>query len=269
MKKMTAKTGIIAGFIAFAGLSFTAIAWQDSTLLKGNQKTPLVDTVPDKHFDVDMNLKELDKGMKELDVQMDKLGVELKNMDFSKINAEIEAGLKNIDFNKIKLQIEQSLKEVDLEKIEKQVKESLSKVDWDKIKLEVDEAMKHAKNSINMEEIKKSLEQVKAVDMEKLKKEMEKVKEELEKNKDKMKIDIEKEMQKAKEELKKAKVELEDTRALLDVLEKDGLINTNEDFSVELKDKVLYLNGKKQSEEVTAKYRKYFKSDSFSISSKK
>src|SRR5687768_16201819 len=104
MKTKNAKPGIIAGFIFFACLAITAIAWQDSTTLKAPKQQSRNDTLPDKvHIDID--LKDLDKAMKDLDVQMGKLSTELKDINWSKISEEINASLKKIDLNKIQLEI--------------------------------------------------------------------------------------------------------------------------------------------------------------------
>ena len=48
-------------------------------------------------------------------------------------------------------------------------------------------------------------------------------------------------------------------------MEADGLINTRDGFTIEYKDKDLFINGNKQPEKVTDKYRKYFKGDHFKI----
>ena len=48
-------------------------------------------------------------------------------------------------------------------------------------------------------------------------------------------------------------------------MEQDGLINSKQGFNIEYKNKNLYINGAKQSEQVTSKYRKYFKDEHFEI----
>ena len=48
-------------------------------------------------------------------------------------------------------------------------------------------------------------------------------------------------------------------------MERDGLISTKEGFSIEYKDRSLYINGNKQTEQVTDKYRKYIKREHFRI----
>jgi hypothetical protein len=48
-------------------------------------------------------------------------------------------------------------------------------------------------------------------------------------------------------------------------MEKEGLIDQKDGFSIELKNKALFINGKKQPEATYEKYRKYIKGDSFKI----
>ena len=45
-------------------------------------------------------------------------------------------------------------------------------------------------------------------------------------------------------------------------LEKDGLIDTRKPYKLEIKDGEFHIDGKKQSEEVKDKYKKYFRKDS-------
>ena len=48
-------------------------------------------------------------------------------------------------------------------------------------------------------------------------------------------------------------------------MEKDELLNKKESNTIEYKNKELLINGKKQSPEVTEKYRKYFKGNNFKL----
>ncbi|MDQ6756439.1 MAG: hypothetical protein M3004_05845 [Bacteroidota bacterium] len=56
-----------------------------------------------------------------------------------------------------------------------------------------------------------------------------------------------------------------DVKEMTTEMEKDGLINKKEGYNIEYKNKELLINGKKQSNEVTEKYRKYFKGEDFQI----
>ena len=80
---------------------------------------------------------------------------------------------------------------------------------------------------------------------------------------------MEKIMENAKESIDNAKKELKETKAMFNEMEKDGLIDPKQGFSVEFKEKELYINGTKQPEKVTDKYRKYFKRDHFKITIEK
>jgi hypothetical protein len=73
-------------------------------------------------------------------------------------------------------------------------------------------------------------------------------------------------MEKAKEGIEKAKVELREYKGFVDGLDKDGLINKNQPYTLKQKDGELFINGKKASEQVITKYRSFLeKHKSFSI----
>ena len=99
------------------------------------------------------------------------------------------------------------------------------------------------------------------VDMEKMKAELEnwkkndfaKLQEELKDIQPK----IEAEMKKAKQEMEKAKIHLKELKAFEDGLEKDGLINKKENYTIEHKDGQLLINGKVQPQAVYDKYRSF------------
>jgi hypothetical protein len=77
---------------------------------------------------------------------------------------------------------------------------------------------------------------------------------------------IEKEMEKAKVEIEKAKIEIKEYKSFVDGLEKDGLINKKEGYTIKHKNGELTINGKKQSPEVYSKYRNFLeKHKSFNI----
>ena len=67
----------------------------------------------------------------------------------------------------------------------------------------------------------------------------------------------------------KAKEELRLTKEMFTEMEKDGLIDPKQGFTIEYKNKDLYIDGKKQSAKTTDKYRKYFKKDHFKMTIEK
>jgi hypothetical protein len=205
------------------------------------------DTVPKKN--PDKKIRDLDEALDEIDnaelkLNMDKIKSDverqikevekaIKKTDFSRVKAEIDKAMKDVDVNKIKAEIDRSMKEFDVGKIKEQIETSIAKVDWDKIKSEMDE--------------------VKKIDMSKFEAEMKKVEEEMKEIEPKIK----KEMEKEKLEIEKAKTEMKEYKSFVDGLEKEGLINKKEGYSIEHKDGELIINGKKQSSDVYNKYRSF------------
>ena len=271
---------------------FTLIAWNN------NQQTPTPrnlkeDTVPKKKSGRLPGDKDLDKELRELEKA--RLEVEkLKDFDWEKMSKELDESLKSIDMDKMKADIEK-LTEQDMVKIEKELKEALKELDFSKIEKEMEKAMKEVKESgltreneielkKEMEKLRKDLdrskkqieeelksrnwekdmEKMKEVDMKQMEKEMENARKEIERAKDDIdleKLNMKDEMDNARIEIDKAKEELKGYQEMIYSMEKAGLLSTKGDYTIQYKDGELLINGKKQSAEVTNKYKKYFKKD--------
>jgi Asp-tRNA(Asn)/Glu-tRNA(Gln) amidotransferase A subunit family amidase len=219
------------------------------------------DTVPGKDYKGSMKMKDFDKLQSELDKSLLQVNEEMKKIDLSAMQKEIEASLKAVDMEKIMKDVESSLKSIDLEKMMADISSSLKDVNLELKSSEIEKAMQEAKK-----EIEKAKLEIKEVDREAIKKELEKAKLEIDKIKPEIdKIDMDKIINEARAGIDKAKEELKLTREMFTEMEKDGLINSKEGFTVEYKDKSLYIDGKKQSEKITDKYRKYFKQEHFKM----
>ncbi len=243
--------------VAAIGLTIGLISW-DHQQSPGKYEQSLNDTTPKK-------MKDREKKVRDLDDVLDELNEADMNVDMEKIRKEINESLKEINVEKIKAEVEKALKEVDLEKIKSEVEASLAKVDFDNIKKQMQEAMKQLDEAkiqkeiqesmakVDWEKIKAEMEKAKEVDMKNLESEMKKVQEEM---KD-LGPKLEKEMAKAKEGLEKAKAEIKEYKTFVDGLEKDGLINKKEGYTLKHKDGELIINGKKASEQTYNKYRSF------------
>ena len=64
-------------------------------------------------------------------------------------------------------------------------------------------------------------------------------------------------MQRAKADMEKAKEELNAYKAFTDDLAKEGLINKEEGYEIEIKESSLIINGKEQSAEVYNRHRAF------------
>lgn len=216
-----------------------------------NSKFMNSDTVPKKERKVrnlDDVLRELDKGEAELEESMKKLEKEfvvpvlpLPPVEVEKIMADVQKALKAIEPEKIKLQIEQSMKELNTGEIKAAVADAMKEIDAQKMKAQVQASLAKA----DMEKVKKYLEALKA--------EMPKLQEEL-KN---IRPQVEESIRKAKTDMEKARQEIKEYKNFEEGLEKDGLINRKENYSIEHTDGQLYIDGKLQPESVYNKYRSF------------
>lgn len=76
-------------------------------------------------------------------------------------------------------------------------------------------------------------------------------------------------MKEAEKNVKEAEKTLQLQKEMLEEMEKDGLINTKAGFSIEYKNKELFINENRQPESVTGKYKKYIKGEHYKITIKK
>ena len=260
VKNRKALTGLVA-VLLIGGIT---MSFQDSPFL--SQKFPvqdnLNDTLPEKKSECSMTMKDFNKLVNEFDkTVLEQVNEALKKIDLSNIQQTIENSLKQVDIEKIMKDVELSIKSIDIDKIANDVSSSLKDINLDKTNGEIKEAIEEAKKGIE-----NAREEIKDINMDEIKKEMENAKLEIERSKLTLKeIDVPKIMKEVKSGIDEAKKELKQTKAMFDEMEKDGLISAKDGFTIEYKEKDLYINGTKQSEKVTDRYRKYFKEDHFKI----
>ncbi len=224
---------------------------------KWDTLTEIQDTIPDKANPADerMSIKDYDVLMLKMDKEIMKMQEEIAKIDLAKMHENISASLDKVDFDKISFDIDKAMKSVDFAKIEAGVKAALKEVDWNKVNKDVKHSLEDAKKEIekiNMTEVKAA--------MKKAKQEIEKSKSEIEK------INFNDVVKNANEEILKAKEELKLTKTMFNEMEQEGLINQKVGFTVEFKNKSLFINGKKQSDSTYDRYKKYIQGDSFKVS---
>ena len=211
------------------------------TIPKKEKKIRDLDDVFDElnaiEFNIDMEKmqKELKESMKKFDAQKFQLDIEkaMREVDFEKIQREISQSMAKIDFGNIEKEIANAMKEFDAVKLQKDLNESMSNIEWDKMKIEFDK--------------------IKDIDMKNLQLDMEKMQTEL----SKIGPEIEKSMEKAKVEIEKAKIEMKEYKEFVDGLEKDGLINKKEEYTIKHDNGELFINGKKASDATYNKYKTF------------
>jgi len=253
----------LMGCAALLLIGVVTLSFQDSPVVHqkfaGQEMTD--DTVPDKNRENSMKMKDFDRLVDDFDKTVLDVSKEIGKVDFKAISENLEKALKQIDMKKIMQDVDHSLAAVDIDKILDQVKSSLKDIRWDDAKGELNETMEKARV-----EIEKARKEIQHIDKNEIEKAMQDARRELEKAKIDLKdIDVDKIMSEAREGIAGAKEELKQTRAMINEMEKDGLISRKDGFRIEYKDKELFINGKQQPASVTEKYRPYFKKDHFTI----
>jgi hypothetical protein len=227
--------------LLLVSVSIALIAWG------GQRQTPpqttkqaFTDTIPKKK--TDKKIRDLDDAIEELDnadlkVDLEKVTSQIqdamKQIDMAKLQIEMDKAMKAVDMEKMKDEIEKATREIDAAKIQQDLKESLDKIDWKKMEM--------------------GLEEVKKIDLSKLNEDMKKFELQMKELGPK----IEKDMEKAKVEIAKAKEQMKEYKAFVDDLDEDGLIDKKQPYSIEHKNGVLIINGKKQPPSVYLKYRSF------------
>lgn len=214
--------------------------------------------------DFDKLQKEINESMSKID--FDKMNLEwkdaMKKIDFGKINKEIEEAMKNADFEKFNHEWKEGWNKVDMEKLQKEIKESMdkvSKIDMEKMKVDMEKAQKQMQEEFrdaqkwNQKEFKE--------EMEKVQKELQELKLDL-KNED---FNFKKIMEETNEGIEKARVEMKGYQEMVYAMEADGLLSTAGDYKIDYRNSEISINGKKQSQAVSDKYKKYFNKDKVSI----
>ncbi|MBS1917553.1 MAG: hypothetical protein JST87_14885 [Bacteroidetes bacterium] len=258
-------------------IALTALAWQTKNPSKNNTKEPVADTVPSKNhhkvirdWDNNSDAKDIDDEIRKLDEAMKNVDGKFENIDWGSIQKEVNDAMKNvnitlehqqIDMEKMQKDIDKAMKDIDFEKIQKETREAMQQVeeniDFKKMQADIEKSLAKEKEYLNSDAFKESIEAASKVNMDKVRENVNAAMRELKENK----FNLEETMVNAKEEIKKAKEELEGYREMLNAMQKDGLINTKEDYNIEFDNGGLYINHQKQSQAITDKYKGYFKKD--------
>ncbi|MES1222607.1 MAG: hypothetical protein ABUT20_44340 [Bacteroidota bacterium] len=277
MPHLTLKHWLIAALPVI--IAVTAIAWQtkEKKNTAGLQQS-YSDTIPSKKeahknlrvFDEDEDAKDIDDDIRKLDDALKNADGKLNNIDWDKIHDEVQKALEkaneaidhqHIDMEKIQKDVDEAMKNIDFEKIERETKKAMQhaaeNIDFKKMQDDINKSLAEEKEYFNSDAFKESLEAVKKVNMDEVRENVDAAMKELKDNK----VDMEEAMSNAREEIKNAKEELVGFREMLNDMEKNGLIDTKGDYNIEYDNGELYINHQKQAQNITDKYKGYFKKD--------
>jgi DNA repair exonuclease SbcCD ATPase subunit len=255
-KKSIAATGIC---LLIAGITLSFQPLQFGPVQHYGSLSEAQDTIPSKKQQHEkMTMKDYDEMVKSLSAEMQKAIAEVKSIDAAKIAKEIEACLRELDAEKIKLEVNKAMKEVDIAAIQKEVKIAMKEMEYAKISEDIKQSLNDVKTEIEH------------IDMEEVNEQIKKAKAELKKSKTTLeKIDFESIIKEAGKNIEAAKQMMKLQKELFNEMEADGLINIKEGFIIEYNDKALYINGKKQPDTVTQKYKRYIPGNNYRITIEK
>lgn len=185
----------------------------------------------------DKDMDKLDEAMKKLDEQMATLNERMQKINKAEIQQQLHEAMQQVDFEKINRQIKEAMKKADVQKMNAHLNAAMASIDEAKLQAQLEKTQK----MLEKEQQNFSLHQAE------------------------MKAHIDNAMKHAKESLEKAKQEIQNTRDFTNALQSDGLIDKKKNYKIEVRKGELYIDDKKQSKEVSDKYRKYYKKDNFTI----
>lgn len=250
------KTILGVGLFLFA---ISTIAWQTSSATKNGSTAESKifnsrDTTVPKYDPLPQDIPgvaDMDKILKGLDVQMLKINKQLDSLQLQ---------LKGLNSALIK-KLENTMADIDMQKINQEMQLALQKIDLNQLTIDSKKAIEQTET------------QLKHFDMQKMQAEIEKMRKQINHdniyeqiNTENIKKQVEGALQNANEQIKKAAKELQELKAFIAELEKDGLIVCKKGFTIQWKSNgELYINNTQQPKQVADKYSKYYHRDGYKI----
>jgi bla regulator protein BlaR1 len=228
------------------------------------------DVPEDAQLEMEMNLN---KGLAQAMSSIQAMNIDV---DSDEISANIEKAMKDIDWDKIGSGVNTAINSIDWNNISKEVNTAMTTVDWNAINAEVDAAMQKSldetKDPVEKEKIRAEMKKAKA----EVAKAMAEVKRELSEEKRK---EIHIQMKQAKEDVDAARADMAaasankirigsdyvNTDKLINEMIADGLINSEEGYTIRKDDNELYINGELQDDVIYKKYKPYLHASKVTI----
>ena len=268
MKPKTITAGKFFLGLFVIGATLALVSWDFKQQPTNRHVGAFTDTIPQKgDRNRDRKVRDLDEAISDLDhvnidIQLEKAMKEvanaMKEINSDKLKLEIETAMKSVDMDKVRNEVERAMKDIDTDKMKADMERAMKEVDFSKIKMDIDKSMA----SIDWDKMKANIDEVKKINLDKLDIDTKKIQEQLQD----LGPEIRKSLENAKVEIEKAKVELKEYKTFVDGLEKDGLLNKKENYSIRHKAGKLYVNDKEVSADTYQKYKKFLdKHDDFNI----
>ncbi len=221
------------------------------TVAVGQSSAPKVlavsDTVPKRP------IRDIDQSMIDINASKAEIEKALKDIDWENLQKELRQAIdaSKVDLERMKEELRNATKELDAAKLQNSLSKAVKEIDAVEIHRQVEDAVA----KIDIAKLNAELKKIHEVDMKKMQNEIRKIKPEIEKSLKDAKANLEA----AKVEMEKAKKELVAYNTFISNLAKDGLLDKDEEYTIEYKSGELSVNGKKVSSETQQKYSNFLK----------
>ena len=258
--------------------SMASVSWTGTVVHTAGINFDLyaADTIPEKEQSLEEQIRQMEKAQQNLQRELsqkdwNKIEAEMENaigrINTKEIEAQMQKAMAELDRSMARIDKEQLLRNIDLGKVQAELaktqlelEKEFSKKDWQKemkvAQEELQKAMKEIK-SIDQKQLKAELDRAKTemkVNHEKLAQELELVKKEIKENKFKIRESLDE----ARKELEKTRRQYEGYHTMIGEMQKEGLITDPKNYSIEYSYGTLTINGNKQPDNITDRYRKNF-----------
>lgn len=250
--------------------------------------------------DIEANMKKVDWSKVNKDMQenlkkmnLDKAKFKMDELQFKKLEKEIKINFEKIDkadWEKINKQIQESLKKIDWEKLENDIKRSSQdqlfqesthnlREERDRTLFSKNEGLREAARARTESgrDIAGQREQAGRIQRDAINRERNeqrvtasRIQAERRVEQDQQRAEMSEKRKVASEKrAKESEARHKALNEMLDGMQKDNLLDREKDFEIEKKGDELYINGKKQPDEVNKKYEQYLKNKNVSIKKSK
>jgi len=195
---------------------------------------------------IEMSMKDIDwKKMSEAQQEA------MKSIDWKKISKAQQEAMKNIDWKKISKAQQKAMKNIDWKNMDKEVALAMKNINWQQIQLDIQAAQQNINWNEVRANVKEGMKQARA-GIDQAQKERLSILREMQ--------DTQREMERSlneKNTLQQGKAERDSYQQFINKMAADKLLDTTQPFVIEKKNNDLYINGVKQLPAVTEKYSKY------------
>ncbi|MFT4024378.1 MAG: hypothetical protein QM664_11400 [Flavihumibacter sp.] len=278
------------------GIALVSISWLDPFVHGAGvrnehyrQRTAVADTTP---------RRSLDDHLSQIREAREKLRHELTGKDWDRVQAEMESTLERLHTDGIERELQQSLsglnrqmgnlerqhlqQQLQFDILEKQLKNSAAQLKKEFRHIDTDAAMEAAHNALldarnkmsvlNKEDLKADMDQLRQELKEQLKNQSASIARQQQHARRLLanqRVNLRKSLDKAVQGMDKAEKQMEGYKTMISELRAAGLINDAENYEIECRKGILYIDGKEQPAEISKKYSPYFPKENTRISNRR